>query len=54
MENYDKLADLLLPDVDKSPADYEALYPPRGLPEGARVIRLERGPLSTQAPPCGT
>ena len=24
------------------------------VPEGARVIRLESGPLSTQAPPCGT
>lgn len=44
MENYDKLADLLLPDVDKSPADYEALYPPRGLPEGARVTRIAPSP----------
>lgn len=44
MENYDKLADLLLPDVDKSPADYEALYPPRDLPEEARVTRIAPSP----------
>lgn len=44
MENYEKLADLLLPDVDKSPADYEAIYPPRALPEGARVTRIAPSP----------
>lgn len=44
MENYEKLADLLLPDVDKAPADYEALYPPRDLKEGARVTRIAPSP----------
>ena len=44
MDNYEKLAELLLPDVDKTPADYEALYPPRPLPEGARVTRIAPSP----------
>ena len=44
MEIYEKLADLLLPDVDKVPADYEALYPPRDLKEGARVTRIAPSP----------
>ena len=44
VEIYEKLADLLLPDVDKVPADYEALYPPRDLKEGARVTRIAPSP----------
>ncbi len=39
-----KLAQLLFPDVDKSPEYYEALYPPRNLPQGARVTRLGPSP----------
>ena len=39
-----RLAQLLFPDIDKTPADYEALYPPRDLPEGARVTRFAPSP----------
>ena len=39
-----KLAELLFPDVDKTPEYYEKLYPPRNLPEGARVTRLGPSP----------
>ncbi|MBR0413630.1 MAG: glutamate--tRNA ligase [Clostridia bacterium] len=39
-----RLARLLFPDIDKTPADYEALYPPRDLPEGARVTRFAPSP----------
>ncbi|MGN1098075.1 MAG: glutamate--tRNA ligase family protein, partial [Clostridia bacterium] len=39
-----KLAELLFPDVDKTPEYYENLYPPRNLPEGARVTRLGPSP----------
>ena len=39
-----KLAEMLFPHVEKSPADYEALYPPRPLPEGAKVTRLGPSP----------
>ena len=44
MTNWDKLADILFPDVTRTPADYEALYPPRALPEGARVTRIAPSP----------
>ncbi len=43
MDNH-KLAELLFPDVDKTPEYYENLYPPRQLPEGARVTRLGPSP----------
>ena len=33
------LAELLFSHITRVPADYEALYPPRDLPEGARVTR---------------
>ena len=39
-----KLAEMLFPHIEKSPADYEALYPPRPLPEGAKVTRLGPSP----------
>ncbi len=39
-----KLAELLFPNVDKTPEYYENLYPPRNLPEGARVTRLGPSP----------
>lgn len=39
-----KLAELLFPQIDKSPADYEKLYPERELPEGAKVTRIGPSP----------
>ena len=39
MENTQKIAELLFPHIQKTPADFEAMYPPRDLPEGARVFR---------------
>ncbi len=44
MTDFNALAQLLFPQIDKTPADYEALYPPRDLPEGARVTRLAPSP----------
>ncbi len=38
------MADLLLPDIDKTPQYYESLYPARQLPEGARVTRIAPSP----------
>ena len=35
--DYQLLADLLFPDVTMTPEDVEAKYPPRDLPEGAKV-----------------
>ena len=42
--NYEMLADLLFPQITKTPEEYEALYPARDLPEGARVTRLGPSP----------
>lgn len=42
--DYEKLAGLLFPRVTKSTADFEAVYPPRGLKEGARVTRFSPSP----------
>lgn len=42
--DYKKLAQLLFPNIDKSPEDYERLYPERNLPEGAKVTRLGPSP----------
>ena len=39
-----KLADLLFPNVDKLPADMEAEFPARVLPEGAKVTRFAPSP----------
>jgi len=42
--NYEKLAELLLPEIDKTVADYEIMYPKRELPEGAAVTRFAPSP----------
>lgn len=42
--DYNKLADLLFPHITKSPADYEAQFPERQLPAGAKVTRLGPSP----------
>ena len=42
--DHKKLAELLFPDVDKSVAYYEELYPKRDLLQGARVTRLGPSP----------
>ncbi len=39
-----KLAELLFPDITKTPAEYEALYPARTLPKDAKVTRLGPSP----------
>ncbi len=44
MTENEKMAELLLPHITKTPADYEALYPKRDLPEGARVTRIAPSP----------
>lgn len=38
------MAELLFPRIDRTPADYEEMYPPRKLPEGARVTRFAPSP----------
>ena len=42
--DYAKLADLLFPHIIKTPADYEAEFPKRELPEGAVVTRIGPSP----------
>ncbi len=42
--DFNKLADLLFPQVTKTPADLEAEFPPRALPEGAKVTRFAPSP----------
>lgn len=44
MDDNKKLAQLLFPDITKSPDDYEAIYPQRNLAEGARVTRFAPSP----------
>lgn len=44
MTDYKKIAQLIFPDVTKTPDDYEAQYPPRQLAEGARVTRFAPSP----------
>ena len=39
-----KLAELLFPHITKTPEDYDALYPQRNRPEGAKVTRLGPSP----------
>ncbi len=41
---YKELAELLFPNITKTPEDYEKEYPQRKLPEGARVTRLAPSP----------
>ncbi len=42
--DYNALADLLFPRIATVPADIEAGYPPRQLPEGAKVTRIAPSP----------
>ena len=42
--DYNRLAELLFPAVNQTPADMEAKYPPRQLPEGAKVTRFAPSP----------
>ena len=42
--DYQKLAELLFPNVTETPADVEAKFPPRNLPEGAKVTRFAPSP----------
>ncbi|HZK39880.1 MAG TPA: glutamate--tRNA ligase [Clostridia bacterium] len=44
MNDYEKLAELLFPDISFSPEQYEEKYPPRTLPQGARVTRFAPSP----------
>lgn len=44
MNDYEKLAELLFPDIAFSSEQYEAKYPPRSLPEGGRVTRFAPSP----------
>ncbi|MBO5939049.1 MAG: glutamate--tRNA ligase [Clostridia bacterium] len=39
-----RLAELLFPQITKTPADIEAEFPPRALPEGAKVTRFAPSP----------
>ena len=42
--DYNRLAELLFPQIQKTPQEYEDMYPPRTLPEGAKVTRLGPSP----------
>ena len=42
--DYQSLAELLFPNVNKTPADLEAEFPPRALAEGAKVTRFAPSP----------
>ncbi len=42
--DYKKLAELLFPEIDKTPEHYEKVYPERNLPDGAKVTRLGPSP----------
>ena len=42
--DYNKLADLLYPNITKTPADYAEIYPPREIPQGAKVVRFAPSP----------
>ncbi len=44
MSDYELLAELLLPNIDKTPEYFENLYPERNLKEGARVTRIAPSP----------
>ena len=44
MMDYDKLAELLFPNITKTVEDYEAIYPAREIKEGARVTRFAPSP----------
>ena len=40
----EKLANLLFPNIEKTPSDYEECFPGRDLPKGAKVTRLGPSP----------
>ena len=42
--DYNRLAELLFPNVTATPEDMEARYPARNLPEGAKVTRFAPSP----------
>ena len=42
--DWKKLADLLFPHIETTPEDWESKYPPRDLPQGAKVTRLGPSP----------
>ncbi|MDO4545734.1 MAG: glutamate--tRNA ligase [Bacillota bacterium] len=42
--DHNKLAELLFPQIDKTPEEYEALFPARNVPEDAMVTRLGPSP----------
>lgn len=42
--DYTKLSEILFPNISKAPKDYEKIYPPRNLPQGAKVTRLGPSP----------
>ena len=42
--DYKALAEILFPEITKTPADYEQIYPKRELPAGARVTRMAPSP----------
>ena len=44
MNDFERMAELLLGHIDKEPEYYENLYPARNLPEGARVVRIAPSP----------
>lgn len=44
MNDPKRIAELLFPHIQKTPADFEAVYPPRTLSEGARVTRFAPSP----------
>lgn len=44
MTDNERLAELLFPEITKTPEFYEEKYPPRNLPEGARVTRFAPSP----------
>ncbi len=44
MTDFERMAELLLPDTNKTPDYYENLYPARNLSEGARVVRIAPSP----------
>ena len=44
MNENERMAELLLPDIKKTPDYYEELYKPRELKEGARVTRIAPSP----------
>ena len=44
MNEHELMAQLLLPQIDKTPDYFEKMYPPRDLKEGARVTRIAPSP----------